>query len=69
MKVELKPVTDQLTELMELGDGLKVSACFDGEDLVGWTVVRVSDDGAITPVRPGVQGTLSDLYKTKGTWK
>ena len=40
MKIELKPIIDQLSEAIELDDGYKVSALIDNrEDIVGWTIV------------------------------
>ena len=52
MKVELKQIIDQLTEVCGLDDGYKVSALIDDENnnkIVGWTIVKVYDDGHIEP--------------------
>ena len=51
MKVELKQIIDQLTEACGLSDGYKVSALIDDENnkIVGWTIVRVYEDGRIEP--------------------
>ena len=35
MKVELKPIIDQLTECLSLPEGLKVAALIDDGEIVG----------------------------------
>ena len=52
MKIELKQIIDQLTEACGLSDGYKVSALIDDENnkIVGWTIVRVYEDGRIEPI-------------------
>ena len=53
MKVELKQIIDQLNEVCGLSDGYKVSALIDNENnnkIVGWTIVKVYDDGHIEPI-------------------
>jgi hypothetical protein len=50
MKVELKQVIDQLTEALNLTENVKVCALIDdSENIVGWNVVDVNEDGKITP--------------------
>ena len=52
MKVELKPIIDQLTEAICLKEGFKVCAIIDdndGETITGWGIVSVDEDGTITP--------------------
>ena len=52
MKVELKQIVDQLTEAVGLEDGYKVSAMIDDskeEQLVGWMIVKVLEDGTLLP--------------------
>ena len=52
MKIELKPIIDQLTEAINLEKGYRVSALIDEDDnnkLVGWTIVKVLEDGVILP--------------------
>lgn len=50
MKIELKQIVDQLTEAMGLSNGQKVSALIDDdEQLVGWAIVNVQEDGTINP--------------------
>jgi len=52
MKVELKPIIDQLTEACGLSDGYKVSAMIDenkDDQLIGWIIVKVLDDGTLLP--------------------
>jgi len=54
MKVELKQIIDQLTEACCLSDGYKVSALIDDENdnkIVGWTIVKVYEDGRIEPLK------------------
>lgn len=51
MKIELKQIIDQLTEACGLDDGYKVSALIDdNENIVGWTIVKVFEDGHIEPI-------------------
>ena len=52
MKVELKQIIDQLTKACGLSDGYKVSALIDDENnkIVGWTIVRVYENGRIEPI-------------------
>ena len=52
MKVELKPIIDQLTEAIGLDKGYKVSAIIDenkDDQLAGWIIVKVLDDGTLLP--------------------
>ena len=52
MKIELKPIVDQLTEAIGLMEGYKVSAMIDDDHddkLVGWMIVKVLEDGTILP--------------------
>ena len=65
MKVELKPIIDQLSEAIELDDGYKVSALIDNrEDIIGWTIVRVFEDGMIEPIDKDLQfNTIKDLIE------
>lgn len=65
MKIELKPIIDQLSEAIELDDGYKVSALIDNmEDIVGWTIVRVFEDGRIEPIDKDLQfNTIKDLIE------
>ena len=50
MKVELKTIIDELTECLPLKEGLKVSALIENDEIVGWTVVSVADDGTISQI-------------------
>lgn len=65
MKIELKPIIDQLTEAIELPNGQKVSALIDDdeESLVGWTVVNVYEDGNIEPVNEERYNTIKGLIE------
>lgn len=52
MKVELKQIIDQLTETCDLKKGWKVSALIDdNENIIGWTIVKVYNDGRIEPLK------------------
>ena len=53
MTIELKEIVNQISETIGLPQGYKVSALIDEENenkLVGWTIVKVYDDGKIEPV-------------------
>ena len=52
MKVELKEIIDQLTDALNFDDNIKVSALIDSDThrIVGWTRVKVGEDGTITMV-------------------
>lgn len=53
MTIELKEIVNQISEAIGLPQGYKVSALIDEENenkLVGWTIVKVYDDGKIEPV-------------------
>ena len=66
MKVELKEIIEQLSEAINLTEGYKVSALIDDEHdnkIVGWTVVKVFDDGTIKPVNKNFDN-LKELIKT-----
>jgi hypothetical protein len=65
MKIELKPIIDQLTEAIELPNGQKVSALIDddGDSLVGWTVVNIYEDGTIEPISKERYGTIKELIE------
>ena len=66
MKVELKEIIEQLSEAINLTEGYKVSALIDDEQdnkIVGWTIVKVFEDGTIKPVNKNFDN-LKDLIKT-----
>lgn len=53
MKIELKEIINQLSEGINLAEGFKVSALIDennNNEIVGWTVVEVAEDGTIKPI-------------------
>ena len=65
MKVELKEIIEQLSEAINLAEGYKVSALIDNEQdnkIIGWTVVKVFDDGTIKPVNKNFNN-LKELIK------
>lgn len=52
MQIELKLVTDQLTEAIGLTGNRKVAALFDDQDdnkFIGWCIVKHKEDGSIVP--------------------
>ena len=64
MKVELKFVCDQLTELLNLSGTRKVSAVIDEEydnEFLGWCLVR-EEDGKIIPQLGTRVKTIKELY-------
>ena len=65
MKVELKEIINQLTEAINLQDGFKVSALVDDNtnQIVGWTIVEVADDGTISVVDESMKfNTIKELF-------
>lgn len=65
MKVELKEIINQLSEAIQLENGTKVSAVIDGNNIVGWTIVTVFDDGTIKPIGDKVYKNLKELLYAK----
>ena len=66
MKVELKEIINQLSEAIDLAKDYKVSALIDDEHdnkIVGWTVVKVFEDGTIKPVNKNFKD-LKELINT-----
>lgn len=66
MKVELKQIIDQLTDLLELNENVRVSAIVNDETdvIVGWTIVNVHEDGAIEPAMPEHRfDTIKEMVK------
>jgi len=50
MKVELRQITDQLSDVLELESYEQVCALIDDNgDIVGWNIVDVDEDGKLTP--------------------
>jgi hypothetical protein len=67
MKVELKQIIDQLSETCNLDKGYKVSALIDDENdnkIVGWTIVKVYDDGKIKPLNDVKFKSIKELIET-----
>ena len=65
MKIELKFVCDQLTELLNLSGNRKVSAAIDEEydnEFLGWCLVREAEDGTIIPQLGTRVSTIKELY-------
>lgn len=63
MKVELKPIIDQLSDVLDLAEGQKVAAVVTDEEIVGWTIVEVAEDGTINPVDDNKFETLKELLR------
>ena len=64
MKVELKQIVDQLTEVLDLRPGFKVCALIDETEIdkiVGWNVAEIDEDGNITPIYEDKFDTIKDL--------
>ncbi len=69
MKVEIKEIVDQVTDLLRsrdygpahFNDGYKVAVCQENERIVGWVIVKVNDDGTITPQTKEFK-TLVDVF-------
>ena len=62
-QVSLKPIIDQLTECLSLPEGLKVSALVaDNEEIIGWMIVKVYDDGTIKPTSDRKFKSLKELF-------
>jgi hypothetical protein len=65
MKIELKLVIDQLTELLNLSGNRKVSAVINEEydnEFLGWCLVRQEEDGTIVPQLGTRVPTIKELY-------
>lgn len=66
MKVELKEIVDQLTDALSFDDNIKVSALIDSDTgrIVGWTRVKVGEDGTIEMVdKDEKYDTLKQLFQ------
>lgn len=61
MKVELKEIVNQLSEAIDLDSEHKVAALIDNDEIVGWNIVRVYEDGEIVPVDKKIYKNISEL--------
>lgn len=61
MKVELKQIIDELTAVINLPKGQKVSALIDTDKIVGWTIVEVHEDGSINLISDKKFNNLKEL--------
>lgn len=61
MKVELKQIIDELSDAIGLADDQRVAALVEDEEIIGWTIVNVLDDGTINPVDDNKFKTLKEL--------
>lgn len=70
MKVEIKEIVDQVTDAIRarnygnvrLNDGYKVAICQENGHIVGWVIVKIEDDGTLTPQSREFKD-LSDLFE------
>ena len=64
MKVELKQIIDQLSETCNLDNNHNVAAIIDHNDnIVGWTIVEVFEDGNIKPLEGVNFNSIKELIK------
>ena len=66
MKIELKLVIDQLTELLNLSGNRKVSAVINEEydnEFLGWCLVRQEENGQIIPQLGTRVATIKELFE------
>ena len=64
MKVELKQIIDQLSETCNLDSNHNVAAIIDHNDnIVGWTIVEVFEDGNIKPLEGVNFNSIKELIK------
>ena len=64
MKVELKQIIDQLSETCNLDSNHNVAAITDHNDnIVGWTIVEVFEDGNIKPLEGVNFNSIKELIK------
>lgn len=63
MKVQLKEITDQLTDVIGLPKNQKVAALIDDSDgtVNGWTVVECDVNGNIHPIFDYSYSTINEL--------
>lgn len=64
MKVELKQIIDQLSDALDLAEDQKVAALVEDEEIVGWTIVNVFENGVITPVNDKKFTNIKDMFKS-----
>jgi hypothetical protein len=64
MKVELKQIIDQLSDALDLAEDQKVAALVEDEEIVGWTIVNVFENGVITPVNNKKFTDIKDMFKS-----
>lgn len=63
MKIELKPIIDQLSDAIELDNHHKVSALIDEDnnELLGWCIVEVFEDCTIEPIDDHIYKDIKEL--------
>lgn len=69
MKVELKEIIDQLTDICDLPNDHKVAAIIDEDnnnEIRGWEIVKVYENNTILPIDAKVYVTIKDLIKGVG---
>ena len=67
MKIELKQIIDQLSEDMNLQSPYRVAAIVDDETktIIGWTVAKVGDDGALTAIEELKCKSIKGLFSAE----
>lgn len=65
MKIELKPIIDQLTEALGIREGYKVAAVTEDDALIEWTIVKVYEDGGIKELSASTYKTINELFINK----
>lgn len=66
MKIELKLITEQLTEALGLTDDRKVAALIDEDNdnkFIGWCIVRYKENGEITPQLGTKVSNIKELFE------
>ena len=69
MKIELKKILEQLTDICDLPNDHKVAAIIDEDnnnEILGWEIVKVYENNAILPIDAKVYITIKDLIEGVG---
>lgn len=66
MKIELKPIVEQLTEAVGLEKGYAVGAMIDEDNddkLIGWMILKVLEDGTLLPQSNKQYNTIKEMLE------